>query len=380
MLKKYGMVTTFLISLFLLSNGYAEAPDIVKLALLDGPYKEMPLVPYLSEYEKAYFAGVEVAAKIAKKYNVEIKYKSFLYGKGSLDILAEIPKISQWQPDLIIGPNSSDQVLLLRNYFPNVMVLSAYASGDALQSLPKNFYSTFLPDSRIMELLSKFVKTKFPQRNIYIIVQTDCKQCVDASRLFIANHKKISSATKITENKLIMDDIKSIDSRRLMVGHTDDVILVFNDAYYAYNVFVTHIISSFPNKDLIFISDQDNWSNEVDGQVHKFDLTYESYRIGPILFDNNLLEFKNFSEAYYQNYNKKPSDAISYLTYRTILSAIEALHQFHPSILNKNMRERVLYSYFAALQKNPDWFRSNAYGIYRLTSKGEVLVEKLSIS
>jgi len=381
-IKNRAVVLMFLVLLISSTTGYAHRlaseTETIKIALLDCPYNEMPLIPFLSEYEKAYFAGVETAARVAKKYNIKIEYKPFIYNKGALDILAEIPIIKRWGANLVIGPNSSDQFILLRNSFRDVMVLSAYASGDALQTLPGNFYSTFLPDSRIIALLSKSVKIKFPQKNIYIIVQADCKQCVDASQLFIKNYKKISPDTQLVVNKIIMDNINTIDSKKLMTDHIDNVTLVFNSSYYDYNVFVNHITASFPGKNLIFFSDQDNWSNEVDGQTHQFDLIYESYRIGPVLFDYNSPRFKKFANAYYEIYHQKPRDAISYLTYVSVISAVEALHQFSMASLKKGMNEKLLNSYFAALKKNPNWFRTDAYGIYRLTSNGEVLVDNLT--
>ena len=378
-----GIKIAFLIILFFTTCGFAQTKNknIIKVALLDTPYNEMPLnLSLISEYQKAYLSGIETAAHVARKYNIEIIYKPFFYGEGSLDILDETPKIQDWQADLVIGPSSSDQFTLLRNALPNVMVLSSYASGKTLQTLPKNFYSIFLPDNQIMTLLAEHIHKKFPTKNIYIIVQADCKQCVDVSKLFTTSFNKASPSRKITETKVILDHINSIDSKKLMLGHENDVTLIFNLTYYAYNELVKRIAQSFPNKNLIFFSDQDNWGGEANHNAKTTNTwTYESYRIGPLLADNSLPDYKNFSKAYFSIYQSKPKDGVAYMTYITVMSAIEALNKFPTKNENKSIREKILNSYVEAIKKNSNWFRINNYGVYELTPQGEVLAEKLPL-
>jgi hypothetical protein len=380
MLKKNTTINIVLrLFLFLIFSNFACAKPsaTIKLALLDNPSNEMPLTLLLTDYEKSYFAGVETAAYIAKKYNIAIEYKPFIYGKGSLDILAEVPKLLTWNADLVIGPGSSDHLTLLKNYLSNIMVISSYASGQTVQMLPPNFYSTFLPDYQIMKLLAEFIHKKYPQRNIYILTQIDSKQCVDVSELFLTDYKQISPSTKIFEKKLILDDVNSIDSKKLMAGHENDVTLIFTFTVYGYNALVKHITDYYSGKDLIFFSDQDTWHNDLDNSYHKKDLAYESYRIGPILFDTTSARFKTFEQAFYTIYHTNPKDSISYMTYSSIMSAVEAINKFSTQNIDKSMREKILNSYLAALKKDPNWFRLNDYGIYRLTSQGETLVARL---
>lgn len=338
----------------------------------------MPLnLSLLSEYENAYLAGIETAARVAKKYNINIKYKSFFYGDGSLDILDEAQKIQTWKADLVIGPSFSDQFTLLKNYLPDVMVLSSYASGETLKSLPKNFYSVFLPDNQIMAYLANYIHKRYPEKNIHIITQTDCKQCVDVSKLFTTAHKKISSKS-ITETKIIMDNINTIDSKKLMVGHENDITLIFNVTLYAYNALVKHIAAAFPDKNFVFFSDLNNWGNNTDSNEYKkYNLNYESYRIGPLVLNESLLDFNRFLKAYYEIYQTKPKYDISYMNYITVMSAIEAYKKYYAADKNENMREKVLTSYIKATNQNSNWFKVNHYGIYRLTPKGEVLIAKL---
>lgn len=358
---------------------YAKELKTIKIALLDTFYNEMPLVPQAPEYEKAYFAGVQTAGYEAKKYNLQIKYKPFIYGTGPLDILNEIPKVQAWGADLVMGPNASDQCLLLGHQLQGIMILSAYASDVHLKTLSKNFYSTLLPDDRIMALLANYIHKNYPDKNIYVIERIDSKQCVDAGSLFISSIKKISPHVQIFEKKILMQDINDIDSKKLMSGHENDVTLIFNSTYYGYISFVHHVAASFPDKKLIFFSDQDNWSSEVDGHTHKLDLSFDSYRIAPILFDRTSPVFKEFMQAYQNIYHKKPKDAISYMTYYALMSAITSLNEFPDPNHQATMREKILYSYHTALKKHPNWFRGQDFGIYQLTSKGEVLVKRIPI-
>ena len=358
---------------------YAKELQTIKVALLDTFYNEMPLIPQTSKYEKAYFAGVETAGYEAKKYGLQIKYKPFIYGTGPLDILHEIPKVQAWGADLVMGPNASDQCLLLGHRLQGVMTLSSYASDVHLKTLSSNFYSTLLPDDQIMALLANYIHEKFPNKNIYVVEKIDSKQCVDAGKLFISSIKKISPHIQIFQQKILMNNINNINSKKLMSGHENDVTLIFNSTYYGYISFVHHIAASFPNKKLIFFSDQDNWSSEVDGHTHKFDLSFESYRIGPTLFNRASLTFNKFMKAYQHLYHKEPKDAISYMTYYALMSAIVSLNKFPDPNHQETMRKKILYSYHAALKKYPNWFRGQDFGIYQLTSKGEVLVKRISV-
>lgn len=377
----FDVLRVLIILFFLCPSAQAKDDKVIKLAIFDISYAETPLAPMASEYEKSYLQGIQAVAYTTKPYNLNIEQKFFMYGGGPLDILDSIPEINAWKPDIILGPSSSDQFLLLKNYLPNVLVLSSSASDINLKKMPKNFYSTFPSDENIMTLLSQFIKIKFPEKNIYLIEQVDCKQCIDASQLLISSYKKINPKAEVVENKIILDNIDAIDSGKLLAGHEDDAIVIFNSTYYAYNLLTKHIAQTFPKKNLIFFSDQDNWNNEVDGhRTYHFDLSYQSYRIGPILFDTSLPEFKTFSEAYVALYHKKPQTALSYTTYITLMSVIDAMRQYSCPDQKKSMREKILYSYTAALKENPNWFRKRAFGIYRLTSKGEVLVKNFPMS
>ena len=360
------------------THGYAKELQTIKIALLDTFYTEIPtLVPESSVYERAYFAGVDAANYAAKKYGYKIEYKGFLYENGALNILSELSKIEKWSADLIMGPGSSDQCLLMNYRMPRPMVISSTASDIHLKSLPSNFYSTFPSDDSIMELLSGFIRNYFPSKNVYIIEQVDCKQCVDAGNLFSASYNKNSLTTKVVEKKIIINnDINSIDVKKLIDGHEDDVILILNSAYSCYISLISHISASFPKKHLVFFSDQDNWSNEVDGNTHTFDLPFESYRIGPILFDKQSPFLKKFKEAYFLIYHEEAKDAISYVTFYSIMSVLEALNEFPDPDQKHNMQEKILYSYHQAVEKHSNWFKTQGFGVYKLTSSGEVLVER----
>ncbi|MCX7123622.1 MAG: hypothetical protein NTV32_08185 [Gammaproteobacteria bacterium] len=386
MLKTYQKRFIFCCLLLLFfKTVFAENQNTVRLALLDTVYNEMPVqFSLLSEYEQAYLAGVKTAAEFAKRYDINIVYQPFFYenANGSLELLAEVPRINAWKADLVLGPSSSDQMLMLKNSLPNTMVLSSYASDTTLKTLPKNFYSVFLPDDQIMDLLAGYIHAKYPQKNIYIIAQIDDKQSVDVSQEFITSYRGVSPKTKIDETKILLDNINAIDSKKLLAGHESDIILIFNSSFYGYNALVQHLTDSMPNTHLIFFSDQDNWGESVvpDNTQDLNRFNYESYRIGPIMEDAQLPYYKEFLQTYNSLYHSPPSDAVSYMTYIATISAIEALIAYPDQNNSDSMREKILYSYATALAHNPNWFRLNDFAIYRLIPQGEILITKLPLS
>lgn len=368
------VMLVFVVSNTLTNITHAET---LKIALLETPYNEIPLNPSsFSEYEKAYLAGIEVATHVAKRYNINIQFKPFFYGNGSLDVLGEVRKIQEWGADLVIGPSSSDQFMLLKNYFLDRMVISSYASGEMLKNLPKNFYSVFLTDNSVMMLLSRYIDKKFPQKNIYIISLADCKQCIDASQLFKKKLQSFNTEKKIIEKKTIIENIDFVDSKKLMDGHENDVILILNNTFYSYKLLIEHITANIPNKHMIFFSDEDNWGSEMSNIYNKKEMNYESYRIGPLLTNSTNPNYQKFSKAYFKIYHVKPTDAISYMTYITTISAIEALNKYPSQNKNENMRNKLLHSYLKALAHNSEWFKVKDYGVYLLTPHGEVLDKK----
>lgn len=228
-----------------------------------------------------------------------------------------------------------------------------------------------------MMLLAEYIHKTYPARDLYLITQADCKQCVDVSNLFRTDYHKISRNTAVVENMLIMDNIGSIDSKKLMHGHENDIVLVFNMTYYAYSIFIKHVAASYPDKELTFFSDQDSWGGVSSNVKGRASLTYKSYRIGPLLLDPALLNYSDFSDSYQEIYHAKPNDSVSYMNYLAIMSAIVALDKFKVLPQPINMREKIFQSYLAALKKDPNWFKVNDYGIYQLTPYGEILVERL---
>ena len=384
MFKKYQgrrILATLFFCVPALVFALTQPTKTLRIALTDSAYNEMPVNPsLLAEYGRAYLAGVQTATQVAKNYNISIVYQPFFYGDGPLDVLTETPKIQAWNADLVLGPSSSDQMLMLRNYLPSVMVLSSYASDVMLKTLPKNFYSLFLSDDAIMDLLAHYIHEKYPKKNIYIITQVDDKQSVDVSNIFIENYERMAPSTKVVQKKVILDNIDNIDSAKLLAGHENDIVLIFNFSFYDYNMLVEHIAAAMPDKHLIFFSDQDSWGETVSKDSNtKYHLNYESYRIGPIMLARGAPGYKTFEQTYNKIYDKEPDNPVSYISYITVMSAVQALDQYPDPNVSDNMRQKILYSYLLALGHNPNWFKINDFAIYQITPEGEVLITKLPL-
>ena len=354
---------------------------LVQVALLDRIYAEAPSLSKLAAYERAYLAGAKVAKMDAPLYGYRLQYKPFLFGGGPIDILDELPKIKAWRADVVLGPSSSDECLLLGKYLTSIMVVSSYASDVNIQQRYSNFFSTLLPDNRIMTMLAHFTHKRFPKKSVFVLMQTDCKQCVDVGKSFIKQYQALSSSNYVTSKTMFFDHIDQLDIHSLIGPHINDVIFVLTALDLKYNYFARHVANAFPGKRLTFMSDQDNWGNEGgDTPLTKTDLPYDSYRIGPLLYDRHSALFMQFYRQYLTLFGKPPTDAVSFETYNSIVSTLVALNKYPDPGKGDKMHDQILYSYRHAMKNNPDWFRAKNYGIYLLTSTGEMLVKKMQIS
>jgi hypothetical protein len=372
-----SMILLTIISFFYPADLLAKEPIPIKLAILDSANMPQKLSLW-SEYQNSYISGITTAAQDAKKYGFHIQYKPFFYGTEPLDVLDQIPKVQAWQPDLILGPHYSNQFLLLRKYFPEIMVLSSYASDPDIEKLPKNFYSLCLPIASLAKAMNQFIHERFPEKNVLVMTQADCKECMNLSKLFISTHNKFLPTQKISDSKFLQDEVETLDVKSIIKNHENDVIVLIPPTYYIYNILINRIANTMPEKHFVFITDVDNWGNSKEGSLkgqHLFN--FQSYRIVPATFSQYAPEFNNFIKSYYQLYHTRPSDAVSYMTYITVMSAVHAMQKFPNS--TTVTRKKLLSSYLSALKKDPNWYRPENYTVYHLTPHGEILDEAIPL-
>lgn len=362
-------ILRILIFILFAQNVFAQNTTI-KLAILDSANLPQKLNLW-SEYQKSYISGIKTASEAALKHGYNIQYKPFFYGTEPLAVLNQIPKLKKWNPDIVIGPHYSNQFLLLKKYFPDTIVLSSYASDPDLEKLPKNFYTLCLPITSLAVAMADFVHDKYPNKNIVLITQTDCKECENVGNLFASKYAKFKT-NKITRIKYIQNDINTIDIKSLLMQHQNDLIVAIPPTYYIYNTLINKIAGAFPNNRFTFITEVDNWGKSDEGSIAGQKLYhFDSYRIVPAVLSQYAPKYNEFVANYKNLYHAKPIDGVAYMTYITVVSFIDALEQYPNN--ESSMKRQIYQSYLSALNFNNNWFRSKYYTVYELTTNGEKL-------
>lgn len=356
---------------------------VLRVAILDNPNLPEKLWMW-THYENAYLAGVETAVLAANKLGIQVEYKAFFYGTQPLDILEKIPQVKKWNPDLILGPHYSNQFLLLKKYFPDVLVLSSYASDPAISRLPYNFYSIFPPDDTMIKSMTDFMTSQFPNRNIDMIVQADCKNCVDMSKLLSDDYYALNKNGHVTNTGFIGDNLQTIDLAKITAGYKKgDIIFLEPVNYYLYINLAARIADYLKEPHLVFFAALDSWGNS-DAPLKSVDqhpeVKYDTYRITSLLLDDQSEDkLHQFNQLFSEHYGELSTDPLSYMTFLSVMSAVSAVTQFPGDNPNLPMREQILVSFKKALAQDPNWYRPRTFGIYQYSNysagNGEVLVK-----
>lgn len=355
-----------------LTFAYPTKATTLKIALLDN----FTLEKYAQIYKNSYYAGIETAILAAKKQHVAIQFKNFTYGNDPLGVLDAIPTVKAWHPDVIIGPHYSNQFLLLKNYFHHVLVLSPYASDESISHMPSNFYSLALPDSDMARTNYIFIKKYFPNRSIYNISQLDCKDCIDTTKNLDAIYKRKNKSDLSSDANYLGDHIDTIDMKKLMKGYKKNSVIVLQplndlDA----NKLTVRITQFLKEKNLVFLYNVDNWGNNKNFQtiVDNANISSHIFRVTPWIINPHSEKYQTFVKYYREKFNTTPNNAVSYMTYRCIMSVVSALQKFLVPA-KSTTKETVLASYSAALKSDKNWYRITKYAIFQHDHSHDVLL------
>jgi len=258
------------------TKAFAICDRVIKVAVLDNLKSEKMAS---EEYTKDYLKGIDLGMLEAKKKGILLETKTFFFSRNKLEIFDQVGEIKKWGADLVIAPRSSDLFLMLRESFPDTLVISPLATADEISSLPKNFYSISPPNSVGVKAMADFVKKNFPKARVYPVVQLDCVNCRDYAEKFktFAVAEKIrvveNSATFLTqevESKSVFDLIK--DYRE------GDIFLLPNTSYVS-GVLMGRI-SDYIKKDGAVFLGGDGWGDMSVGYAGKFasKFSYAAYR------------------------------------------------------------------------------------------------------
>lgn len=84
------------------------------------------------DYKKNYMNGINLAVKDSKKQNIDILLKIFFYDSSPLSVYSIKEDVSQYNPDAIIGPRWSDQLIIFFSFLQNILVVSPYATSSKI--------------------------------------------------------------------------------------------------------------------------------------------------------------------------------------------------------------------------------------------------------
>lgn len=366
---------------FTLFGQLVEAENVnqqpIKLAIIDNFKYQINSGGILS-YSSQYVNGIEAAKYFANKAHTPIQYKIFTYGQNPLDVLSVIPSVKSWNPDVIIGPRSSNIFLLLNNQFKNnILILSPLATSPELSKLPSNFYSTSLPDQYVANAITDYIKKTYSSKGLFSIIQADCKNCVDLSELVENRYCLQNHIAHLNSHYFIEQNVKQLNMSKLLSGyHNGDLILMANLSYDS--AILMPSIVNYLKKPIVFIGSDDwgSWDNTETGKINA-NYYYEGIHFTPWGFEIKTKELKDFLNYYNTLFNAFPKDMTSYESYNAAISMISALQQYGSSCPNQKNRDKILCAYSAALKNNPNWYRPKIYAVYRLNP---VLGEKYLMS
>ncbi len=322
-----------------------------------------------NNYFKNYIKGLNLAVGHAKYDGYKIKYKVFAYTRSPKSIVRAIMQATKWQPNAIIGPRSSLMFYELSHYFRKILVLSPMASSENIKNMPTNFYSLVYPNSYSAKSMYSFITKKYPHKDIYGIVESNCNACFNAVDIFSKVYQK-ERGRKLRARYVLSSNVMNINMKLLLSDYKkDDIILIPNTSYVS--AVLIERITNYLNESVVFIGD-DNWGPWQSGEVGKLkaNKNYLAFHITPVSLDVKSKIINNFKSSYKNTYKNSTGNSTVFIGYRSILSIVSALkscHYFHSVKKIKNKTEWVLTCYQAVLHNNPNWYREKSYGVYAIS-------------
>lgn len=348
------------------TQGFAQ-PQTIKVAVLENlKFEKLSTDKYANDY----MDGLLTAVDAAKKMGYTITIQPFFYDKEPLAILKKVPDVKAWHPDIVIGPRSSSLFLMLKDQFTDVLVLSPFATATEVVALPDNFYSMTLPNEYFTQAVINIVRDRFPASAVAPIGEVDCKNCTDFISAFAAaapGSKLVVRPTTTFLNK----NAETVPPTELLTNYKKgDVILLPNTSYTS-GTLVGRLSDHLMDNAIAFIGGDGwgDWSSSYVGKV-KSAFSYSAYRATPWSLDSTDSPTKTFHDTFKKHRKTDATGAASLLSYATLMSAVEALHNSE-SKKEASVRTRILNAFKAARNKDKNYGRPTKYAVYKVTQSGE---------
>jgi hypothetical protein len=324
-------------------------------------------------YVKDYSTGLELGLAYAKKKGIEFFVREFLFDKKPVEILGKISEVETWKPDIIIGPRSSDLMLLLRGSFKNVLVVSPLATSAAIATMPDNFYSISPPNSDAVGVFVDFVKRKFPGRAVFQFVQVDCSNCQDFADQF---SKAAATRNVVIRNPepstYLSTAADSFDlSTELRTYQRGDVILLPNNSYSS-GVVMGRLAEHLKLNDLVFLGG-DGWGDWTVGYAGKFksSFSYEGFRVVPWSIKKQDHPTTEFIKEHKIHLSEEPRSNISLIMYQLARTLTDAAISARDSTKEAPNRASILSAFLKMKNKDPNFARPKNYAILKISQTGE---------
>lgn len=372
------LANLFIMIMLLLFSCIASPDPVIKIAIFDNP-KIVPQDNWLSqELQNAYISGIDTAVYAARLQGIKIHYQTFLFESGPLSMLSQVSAVNAWQPDAIVGLHTSDQLLMSRNYFKNIMVLSLFANDPAVAKLPNNFYSLEIPDPHYLNALINFIGDKFPGGNLFILFQSDSKENTDLTKALKTRYTTKFPKLTVTTASFLGLHANNLDVKPFFKNyHKGDIIVIFSVSYFDVTHLMGGISKYLAQENPVFITTVAYRGDGV--MVSDVNTPYVGYRLRSLLPDPHSAAYAKFVNYYTSTTGSPPTQNISYITYNAIMSIVDAYTSF-PSSTKLSMREQILTSYQNALKSNKNWYRPTVFVVYKMTPNAESLFETLGVS
>ncbi len=370
----------FLMSLFLIltTSSFANSYHHIKLAIFDNPQADPSRIETSQKLVASYRAGINTAIAAAAGQGIKIEEKEFLHDNSMLNIIQQAANVKAWGPDVIMGFNTSNEFLMAKSFFGDQLSLSISATAPEVLNLPSGFYTLGMPDSDEGKTIMRFINERYPNTNLFITIAAESKESVNFADLLAKNYKTEHPKQRIIERKFLTDDMNSLNLSKFMEGYQPgDVIVVMSIGYYSGIDLMNKIANYLKPENPIFITSSDNWGSDDTPQI--INGFYNAFRIDTLLDGKDTKEYKKFSEDFKKVYHTEPTDTISFVTYRAVMSFVTALEKYPPPP-NLTTAQAVLWSYKQALKHNSNWFRPTKCIVYKIEPLKELYLESLDLT
>lgn len=334
------------------------------------------------KYEKDYFLGIELGKRRMAEQGIPLEWKYFELGQEPVSTLERVTEVEAWNPDVIIGPRSSNRFLLLKESFPKRLVISPLATAEAVSGLPDNLYSISYPNRYATEALVNFSLHKLKPKGIHAIVESECKNCRDFADVFLAKVKERRPSMHISQATFATATVESVDVYKLLVGYRKGDLILLPNTSYSSGILASKLSDRIQDENLIFLGNDDwgPWSASNFGRIHsKRDVS--GYLVYPWAFESAGVLGDVFKKEYGKltTMSSEP-ERISLIAFATMELIRTLSSEKNLLSLPSDKRASGYLKVFLEMKaKNPHAFRSERFAILKYTKKGSEFVESVLV-